>query len=394
MDYRVAAAIAEKNEGETYLIQIFERLNLTVDDILRQHVESVEAKASRTAEKASTTEYKSNRIELTKKRRALRYRKEQSEGVTYQSQMGLISTPVINETLMANDDAMVDLGNEEYEVVFFDLETSGLDANCNILQIAAGTGSASFNIYIKPSKPIDPHATQAHGLTSVSGDLYLHGIRVETVSLRSALTSFLAYLQKIEKKCILVAHNLRFDGPRLLKAIERLSLLSEFQAVVTGFACSLESYKRKMNIKNSNGGALKLSTLARAHVKHVDEGNTHNASYDVYLLRHFACNVFTLEDILSQLITVPEALERYHATRRVKETVNTLSALSELIPIALRKKMAEAGIGFDNLSDAYVKDGRDGVVKLLKNKIEYKPRTFKLEDKYQDIVKYFEKSNK
>lgn len=394
MDYRVAAAVAEKNEGESYMIQVFQRLNLSVDENLRQHVDRGELKASQNADRASSIKSKANRIELKKKRSALRHRNERSEGVMYQSQMSLITTPVINQPGRTGDQVVAEMANDEYQMVFFDLETSGLSANCDILQIAAGTGSLSFNTYIKPSKVIDSKATEVHGLTNVSGDLYLHGVLVESLSLRRALTELISYLRKFDKKCILVAHNLAFDGPRLLRSIEKLSLLSEFQAVVAGFACSLEGYKRKMKITTSKKGELKLSTLARAHMKHVDETKAHDASYDVELLRHFACKVFTLDDMLLELISVPDALTKYRTNKQKKDTANSLSVLSELMTTTLKQKMAEAGVNYGVLHSAFEKDGKFGVVKRLKNKIQYKPRKINLEETYAKIAEYFEKSRK
>ncbi|XP_063991234.1 uncharacterized protein LOC135169826 isoform X5 [Diachasmimorpha longicaudata] len=395
MDFRVGAAVAEKNEGESYLLQVFEKMDLTIDENLRQHVQRVEGRASQIADRASTVEFKGNRLELKKNRAALRHRNEGSEGLTYQSQMGLISTPVINEQPMPNNETVADLANDEFQVVFFDLETSGFSANCDILQIAAGTGSTSFEIYIKPSKPIDRKATEKNHLANVSGDLYMNGILVEAVSIRCALTELLSYLQKFNKKCILVAHNLSFDGPRLLRSIEKASLLNEFHSVVAGLACSLKAYKHKMNIQKRKEGNLKLENLARAHVKHVDTKSIHNASYDVYLLRRFVCNVFSLEDIVSELIPMTDAVTKYQRNNHVRNIIETLSVFPEtIIPKTLKKKMGEANISFAELQSAFNEAGIIGIVTLLDMKIKYKPRNFNLHEIYQGIADYLKKGHK
>ncbi|KAF3855163.1 hypothetical protein F7725_023218 [Dissostichus mawsoni] len=55
-------------------------------------------------------------------------------------------------------------------IVFFDLETTGLDTkSCDIVQLAANCENYDFNRYILPGIPIEDGATEVNGLTVVSG---------------------------------------------------------------------------------------------------------------------------------------------------------------------------------------------------------------------------------
>lgn len=63
----------------------------------------------------------------------------------------------------------------EIAIVLVDLETSGFEINCDILQIGAKCGTKSFDIYINPIKDISVSASQANNLTSCYGDLLYNG---------------------------------------------------------------------------------------------------------------------------------------------------------------------------------------------------------------------------
>ncbi|KAK0159825.1 hypothetical protein PV327_010897 [Microctonus hyperodae] len=88
--------------------------------------------------------------ELKKNRTALLHRRENIEGVTYKSNCTLLTEPaIVGEDQVTYPDFITD--SDENAAVLFDLETSGLDKNCDILQIAAKYGNKKFNIYIVQS---------------------------------------------------------------------------------------------------------------------------------------------------------------------------------------------------------------------------------------------------
>ncbi|KAK5866987.1 hypothetical protein PBY51_011513 [Eleginops maclovinus] len=122
-------------------------------------------------------------------------------------------------------------------IVFFDLEATGLDTHvCDIIQLSAICGRMDFNRYILPTRPLSESAKQVTGLAFRDGRLFLHGTRVETVSLVDALTSFLDYLRSFRKPVLLAAHSaMRFDAPVITRWLRKHSLFNEFQQVVSGF---------------------------------------------------------------------------------------------------------------------------------------------------------------
>ncbi|XP_078023858.1 DNA polymerase III PolC-type-like [Epinephelus lanceolatus] len=124
-------------------------------------------------------------------------------------------------------------------IVFFDLETTGLDPGCHIIQLSAVCGKREFNAYILPRRPISPRATELTGLTQSRGTLYRHGTPLDTVFLYDALKDFINFLSSC-RPVLLVAHNAKeFDAPILARVLRKCSLWEHFQQVVSGFVDTL-----------------------------------------------------------------------------------------------------------------------------------------------------------
>ncbi|XP_022077712.1 three prime repair exonuclease 4 [Acanthochromis polyacanthus] len=119
-------------------------------------------------------------------------------------------------------------------LVFFDLETTGLDQQCEIVQLAAVSGLHSLNLYISPRGPVQPGAARVTGFRVRGRRLYLHHRPVLTNSLREVLVSFIAFLQMLGHP-LLIGHNIRhFDCPLLVRCLDQLQLRAEFEASVSG----------------------------------------------------------------------------------------------------------------------------------------------------------------
>ncbi|XP_071399218.1 DNA polymerase III PolC-type-like [Centroberyx affinis] len=127
--------------------------------------------------------------------------------------------------------------SDQHTIVFFDLETTGLDtAVCDIVQLSAISGERSFNAYAFPRCPITDDATRVTGFTVRGDALLLHGRPVDTVPLRQALSSFISFLRSFRRPLLLAAHNAkRFDGPILARVLQECSLTQDFQEVVSTF---------------------------------------------------------------------------------------------------------------------------------------------------------------
>ncbi|CAL8359546.1 unnamed protein product [Lota lota] len=122
-------------------------------------------------------------------------------------------------------------------VVFFDLETTGLETwRCDIIQLAAISGDRPFNVFTVPETAIDRGAAEVTGFSVRDGALFRRGVAMTTVTLHEALTSFISFLSSFEQPVLLAAHNAkRFDIPVLNRALRGCSLTEQFQQLGSSF---------------------------------------------------------------------------------------------------------------------------------------------------------------
>ncbi|OXU20599.1 hypothetical protein TSAR_006596 [Trichomalopsis sarcophagae] len=148
---------------------------------LTKYCKKTDNYSTRRRHRASTLKFKRQRLFLKKQKSVLRHKNEISEGATYESNISLVDN--------VNDSIEIACIDENYEsiVVFFDLETSSTNGDCDILQIAVKYEAYEFSIYIKPTQLISDKASQINGLTFTNGNLKLHEIIVITVNLQEAL---------------------------------------------------------------------------------------------------------------------------------------------------------------------------------------------------------------
>lgn len=117
--------------------------------------------------------------------------------------------------------------------MIFDLETTGLDGNAEILQIACirPDSSVCFERYLLPdTRTIADSATKIHGISVQYKDggkiMQKNGQNLRATGQRQRLTEFVAflekYLQKTDGGISLIAHNgERFDFRVLINSLSR-----------------------------------------------------------------------------------------------------------------------------------------------------------------------------
>ncbi|XP_048873068.1 protein PML-like [Brienomyrus brachyistius] len=128
----------------------------------------------------------------------------------------------------------------EYTLIFFDLETTGLDVSgCDIVQLSAACGERTFNAYVVPRRGMGYSVSFMTGFT-VEGDCLLHHGRPMTiVPLQDALADFLTFLRGFHSPVLVAPNVLRFDAPILLRALRGFSLQNELERVTPGFLDTL-----------------------------------------------------------------------------------------------------------------------------------------------------------
>ncbi|KAI4874325.1 hypothetical protein NFI96_013952 [Prochilodus magdalenae] len=165
--------------------------------------------------------------------------------------------------------------------VFFDLETTGLGSSCDIVQLAAVSGSHTLNLFMVPRCRMDPGASRVTGFRVRRHQLFLHRKPVLTNSLREALVSFITFLRMFGRP-LLVGHNIRrFDCLVLARVLDEFGLKAAFQTVVVGFLDSLPLARQLL--KDSGIQSFKQENLVKT-VLGISYA-AHNALSDVQALQ-------------------------------------------------------------------------------------------------------------
>ncbi|VDH96443.1 Hypothetical predicted protein [Mytilus galloprovincialis] len=114
------------------------------------------------------------------------------EGPTYETQLEMNIDDTVNLSQIPQQ--IIISGTESK--VFFDLETTGLGRNSDITQIAAQNGDNVFQRYIIPMVDLQIETNRVTGITysQSTNIMYVHGEKVEPVSIQKAMSDFLEFL--------------------------------------------------------------------------------------------------------------------------------------------------------------------------------------------------------
>lgn len=324
---------------------------------------------------------------LKKQRENLRKKNESTEGVQYRrncgKEMGEYGENIPHQLPAAVDIEILNLSSlsEDCQLVFFDLETSGLKKTADILQIAAKCGDRSFTVYINPTQSIDESASEVTGLKNIAGTLFHNGNMVESIPLHHALLAFLEFINITLNPTVLVAHNASFDVPRLFQAITNCSMIENFSCTA-GYTDTLPILRKSIPTRKGER-MFKLSTLANDLLNITSSGGFHEALYDVKIL----------EQVLETLNIGKKAVLA-NAKCFFESLIHpTLVPLIGATSKAMIKKISNASITYGMIEKEYSRKGDNGIIQLLSQGIlgDKKPRVTKDRKTLNKIIAVFQK---
>ncbi|XP_078082929.1 protein PML-like isoform X2 [Mustelus asterias] len=124
-------------------------------------------------------------------------------------------------------------------LVFFQLQTTGMEGSSDIVQLSAVNGEKIFDKYILPSSAMSEGAAAISGIQVMDGVLYLRGEPQPTCSLQEAMAAFLQFLQSLDRP-LLAGHNLWIrDCQIVYKAWGDHFMKDQFARCVSGFLDTL-----------------------------------------------------------------------------------------------------------------------------------------------------------
>ncbi|XP_070570122.1 uncharacterized protein [Ptychodera flava] len=148
---RVAAAVAQKNIGHTYISKVHEENLLSPSRTCQMYGAKLDKKVQEVNDRVKTKEGKLKRLQQKEKRAQKIAATEVREGSTYEKDIGLSmssekSRVEIPEPVVAPE--LVSLPSGSYTPVIFDIETTSAYSTAEITQIAAVSGDSQFSQYI------------------------------------------------------------------------------------------------------------------------------------------------------------------------------------------------------------------------------------------------------
>lgn len=283
-----------------------------------------------------------------------------------------------------NSDSEID---DEQCIVLLDLETSGLSKDCDILQIAAKCSKSTFATYINPKKLISAAATEANGLTNCQGVLMYHGLIVDSIPLRLAMSNLEQWLALLGKRCYIATHNLNFDGPRLFNAIITCSLYDDFRDVIYDFIDTLTVIRKFTDRKDE------CTITGLAQWQRISTIDVHNAENDVNILQKIFRSVkITGKNLVESAKLWEEQTDIWNKEECAIHFLNDLIPLKNVVHETIRKKMARASINIHSLQNVFREAGMAAIVRLLSYKVNGKPIVTNHKSSLEKIKKWVQES--
>ena len=368
LEARVLCSVNQKNDGYDYLCNLHEKVGLSPGKVTNMQAVRTAHKRKRTREIKGSISYKRRRLMAKVKTKKSNQTAAVKEGVTYQSGVDLQVNVDVEEipsvqfppskTAIAYDVSI------EYSKVFFDLETTSLSNHCDVTQIAAVCQNSRFDQYVTPGQEISQGASEVTGLTFQLGTLFHHNRPVESIHIKSALQSFLAWLSNLPSPVVLIGHNCeRFDSKVLSRKLTKYQLDKEFSDTVDGFVDTLPFFKQIYP---------ELTKYTQEHLAHELLQATyeaHNAMADVTTLKSLVTHAGSTH-LLEHSFTTSFIFDRIMFGQQVAARSSSFDEMvkCKVVSSAMAKKMASSGLCLEHLKLAYKRGGKTGIELLFKER--------------------------
>lgn len=276
---------------------------------------------------------------------------------------------------------------DDLAILFFDLETSGLSLmHDEILQVCVKFGNQIFKSFITPTQAINYAASKSNGLTNVREKLYQHDFEVATLPKKQVFIKLLEFLQKLNKKCLLVAHNCSFDSSRLILTVKNLNLLEGYEQVIDGFSDSLSLFRKKYPKRESG---YKLTTLATELLSLSVDG-AHDASFDVNLLEKLSTTFLDINDVVKNKKSVADVICSLDNSENTQKLLPSFKPMDGIISTAMQKRLCSSGIDYQEILFTYMIEGEEEAKKLLQGFINGKATIIKSKKILEKILEFLE----
>lgn len=373
-DIRVADGVCTLNDGEKCVVNYKKSMKIPTGSFTESYVVASDRKRLKRKIKSKTIESKVRRLECKQNRENSRKANEQAEGVTYASNCGFeIDKTEITEAITKTCDTLSN-SLDDINVIYFDLETTDLSSDAEIIQIAAKCNEKTLNLYVNPARAISADATNLTGFRKFNGILYQYKESRETISITEALAGFARFINKSSKskKCLLVAHNATFDKRVFLTELFKHGMMEQFYNV-SGIADTYWLFKKEL-ADRKGPDMFKLEVLAKDFLPADEKNNFHDALYDVITLQKLVHSLSSENNLLKFSKTFRNCCIDFQDSIIIKLNLPFLTELKGVLSLDMIKRFAVHKIKFQAILDIYNNEGSKGIVNLLTEKVNNKVR--------------------
>ncbi|VDI69646.1 myosin V [Mytilus galloprovincialis] len=232
---RVSATVAQKNIGYHYISELHLEAGLSPNKITKKQSECLSKERKRQLIYNQQPEVKKRKIKTNNEKKTEIAKKEKVEGTTYKSDVAFsLVTEINNIPGIRYRPNIETVTNFDGNFAVFDLETSSLQEDCEILQIACKFNDNEFSCYIQPTKPISKMSSAVTGLTNEGGVLFHHGKPIRAINREAAFQNFVIWLSQY-KPVILIGHNAKFDPKRGVEQLRACGVLETIRISAAGY---------------------------------------------------------------------------------------------------------------------------------------------------------------
>ncbi|XP_061186837.1 uncharacterized protein LOC133194959 [Saccostrea echinata] len=352
--------------SESNDFRVNEKLFLSPGKVTSKIAMKTDLKRKKDKDKEDTAEYKKRRALKKAESKKNHESSAVKEGITYETDVDINNN--IDNSITEIPPPLIKpistpIAAEQYTFVYFDLETTGLEKDCEVTQIAACTDDKIFSQYVTPpTKPISASATAVTGLVIRDNIMYKNGHQVLSKTTEEAFQSFIDWMKQFTN-IILVAHNAIFDSRIIVRLFDSVELCaSDF---FIGFTDTLPLCRELI----PNRKSYKLTDLAKDICsRHYD---AHDALSDAQTLQELVLCVKASSDMmLKHSFTTQFLFENNSFADLTSRNLCSLQHLvdSNVLSKFTANKVASSGLHFQHLCLAYQRDAVNGIKYVLSDK--------------------------
>ena len=257
--FRVSAAVCCKNLGAHSSVEkVLTKAQLSPS--VGAHTRKLQSIREVRARRQSLPEVKKRHLSLKMKSSIRETASSAAEGLTYVSEMSTAMERAAEATRVSSWLPEPSQLLPNCKLVSVDIETTGLSASADVVQLAATCSTQRFSAFMEPGSAFSPQASGVTGIRVKEGRLLQHGQVLETVPAEDVCKQFMDFLRLCAPQVILVVHNIiRFDAPRIIRLLQQHGLAKDFCSLVFGFTDTLPLIKQ--------GKVGKIEVLAKTYLQ-------------------------------------------------------------------------------------------------------------------------------